>query len=174
MIGLVTLLFLYLLGELLVISALIFLIWSFFRGAAYVPSSPAVVEEMVRLADPRGGERVADLGSGDGRLVIAFARAGAEAHGFEFNPVLVWWARRKIRRARLGGRAVVHWKNFWSADLSSFDVVTVFGIDHIMAPLERKLRQELKPNARVVSNAFLFPSWEAASSRNGVYLYRHL
>ena len=173
MIGLVALLSLYLLGDLFVISALIFLIWSFLRGAPYVPSSPAAVEDMLRLADVRAGERMADLGSGDGRLVIAFARAGAEAHGFEANPVLVWWARRTIRRAGLEGRARIHWMSFWHADLSPFDVITIFGIDHIMAPLERKLRQELKPNARVVSNAFPFPNWEAKRSGGGVYLYRH-
>lgn len=144
---------------------------SLIRGAPYVPSSDAKIASMVALAGVRPGERVADFGSGDGRVVMAFARAGAEAHGFEINPILVWLSRRKIQAAGLADRAQIHYQSFWRADAGEFDVVAVFGISHIMRGLEQKLARELKSGARVVSNAFALPSWPAARAENGVYRY---
>ena len=114
--------------------------------------------------------KAADIGSGDGRIVIALARAGAVAHGYEINPLLVWWSRVKIRRAGLDGRAYIHRKNLWHTDFSSFDAVTVFGVFHIMRRLETKLRRELKPGARAVSIGFEFPTWPAAEKYDGIYV----
>ena len=79
------------------------------RGAIYDPSSRAEADVMARIAEVRPGEKAADLGSGDGRVVCALARAGAEAHGYEINPVLVLISRRNIRREGLAGRAFIHW-----------------------------------------------------------------
>lgn len=144
---------------------------SLVRGAPYVPSSDAKIREMVRLAAIKPGERVADFGSGDGRVVMAFARAGAEAHGYEINPILVWLSRRRIRAAGLADRARIHYQSFWRVNAGPFDVVVVFGISHIMAGLGRKLRRELRLGTRVVSNAFLVPGWEPAVAADGVYRY---
>lgn len=142
------------------------------QGAPFVRSRPETIQRMIALATVQPGEKAADLGAGDGSVVIALALAGAEAHGFELNPLLVWRARRNIGRAGLQDRAMIHWKNFWKADLSLFDVITVFGIPHIMGRLEKKLRRELKPGTRVVSNAFRFPTWQLTGEDHSVYLYR--
>ncbi len=144
---------------------------SLVSGAPYVPSSGVKISAMVRLAGLKPGERVADFGSGDGRVVMALARAGAEAHGYEINPILVWLSRRKIRAAGLAGRARIHYQSFWRADAGDFDIITVFGISHIMPALGRKLRRELKSGARVVSNAFAFPQWPPARVEDSVYRY---
>lgn len=140
-------------------------------GAPYVPSSDAKIREMLRLAAIKPGERVADFGSGDGRVVMAFANAGAEAHGYEINPILVWWSRRKIRTAGLAARARIHYQSFWRVDAGDFDIITVFGISHIMPALARKLRGELASGARVLSNAFTLPNWPPAAAADGVYRY---
>lgn len=144
---------------------------SLVNGAPYVPSSDRKILIMVKLAGIKPGERAADFGSGDGRVVMAFARAGAKAHGFEVNPILVWLSRRKIRAADLNDRAHIHWRSFWRMDAGDFDVIAVFGISHIMRPLERKLRRELKPGARVISNAFAFPQWPPTRVEDSVYRY---
>lgn len=159
------------LGALLLPSILILVlaVRPLVRGAPYVPSSDAKIASMVALAGIRPGERAADLGSGDGRVVMAFARAGADAHGFEVNPILVWLSRRKIRVAGLADRAHIHWRSFWRVDGGEFDIIIVFGISHIMRGLERKLKRELKPGARVVSNAFAFPQWPPSRTEDGVY-----
>jgi len=143
-----------------------------FYGAVYLPSDKEKVKTIIRLAEIKPGEKVVDLGSGDGVLVIALAKAGAEAHGYEINPLLVLIARKNISKARIGNKAFIHWKSFWNEDLSGFDVVVIYGINYIMGRLEKKLRGELKKDARVVSNAFNFPGWPQIKKEEGVYLYK--
>lgn len=150
----------------------VYLLFPSIHGAPFVSTDDATAWEMVKLADIKQGDRVADLGAGDGCLVIACARAGAEAHGFEINPFLVLTARRNIKRAGLAGKAFVHRKNFWREDLSGFNVITMYGITYIMKGLEEKLQRELKQGARVVSNYFTFPHWECAHSEGKARLYR--
>lgn len=142
------------------------------RGAVYVPADNKVVATMVELAKVKPGDKAVDLGSGDGRIVIALARAGAETHGFEINPILVWLARRKIQKARLNKKAFIHWKSFWGEDLSKYQIVTVFGVEYIMSRLEKKLKRESRKESRIVSYIFPFPSWQYARKEKGVYLYK--
>ena len=151
---------------------LIFTIPFIFHGAIYVASTEEKIKKMIELAEMKSGEKVADLGAGDGRLIIALAKKGIEAHGYEINPILVWKARRNINKTELRGKAFIHWKNFWNEDLSGFDIITVYGIGYMMKKLEKKLRKELKNNARVVSNAFCFPTWPQIKEEDGVYLYK--
>jgi len=146
-------------------------LYSLLQGAPALPTKRKAVEALVALAAPQSGMRAVDLGSGDGRIVIALARSGIEAHGYEFNPLLVWWSRWLIRRQGLSERAFIHQKNFWHENFAPYDIVAVFGAGHIMAELEKKLRQELKPGAKVVSNVFQFPLWAHARRENGVFLY---
>jgi hypothetical protein len=94
------------------------------------------------------------------------------AHGFEVNPVLVLVARRNVRRAGLQDRAFIHWKSFWRADLSRFHAVTLFQGHSIMRRLETKLRRELSPGARVVSDCWGFPSLTAERVYGTVFCYR--
>jgi cyclopropane fatty-acyl-phospholipid synthase-like methyltransferase len=138
----------------------------------FVPSSEERLKTMVALAAVLPGQRVADLGAGDGRVLIALAKEGAEAHGFEIEPKLAAQARANIRKEGLEGKAFVHQKNFFEADLSDFEVLTIYGITSIMRPLEEKLRSELKPGARVISNFFTFPTWEQEEKVGDVYVYR--
>lgn len=145
-----------------------------FRGAIYLPTQKRTVKKMIELSSVKPGEIAVDLGSGDGRLIIALARAGAKAHGYEINPFLVLLARRNIRKAKLGDRAFVHFKNFWKEDFSQFDIVTIFGIGYAMKPLEQKLKKELKIGARIVSNAFPFPNWQYEKKEDTAFLYRKL
>lgn len=159
--------FLFLLALLLVLP-----VW-LWRGAPFVPTDPGKINRLVRLARVKPGERAADLGSGDGRLVIALAQAGATAHGLEANPFLVWWSRYLIRRLGLHERASVVQKNFWHCDLAPYSLVVVFGVGgKMMAELERKLELELAPGARVISNGFPFPTWPVAARDGSLYLYR--
>ena len=142
-----------------------------FNGAIFVPTRPETVAEMVRLAN-RPGIKVADLGSGDGRIVIAFAKAGAQAVGYEVNPILALWSWYNIWKAGATGQATIHFKSFWAVDLSGFDAIVVFGMTHIMGRLQAKLERELRPGTLVVSNIFKFPNWPIAAEQNGLRLYR--
>lgn len=139
------------------------------RGAIYFPTSSRSIAEMLKLADPKPGEKIVDLGSGDGRILIALAERGVEAVGYEINPILIRQSRRAIVRA--GVHAVVYWESFWRADLSQFDTVIVYGIPYIMKDLQSKLERELRPGTKIVSNAFKFPGWNPIATERNIFLY---
>lgn len=143
-----------------------------FRGAFFAQSQRKEIEKMILLANIKSDDKAVDLGSGDGRLLIALAKVGAETYGYEINPILVWWSRYKIKRAGLSKKAFVYWKNFWSINLSNFNIVSVYGTKHIMDELEKKLKKELKPDARVISNYFIFPTWQHSKKEGSAYLYK--
>jgi len=157
--------------SLIEIALLYILLRPTIHGAIYFRTSTDAVDTMLRLSGAKPGEKIIDLGSGDGRILIAFAKAGCEAHGYEINPLLVWLSRRAIRRAGLKGKAFVHWKSFWSADLRDFDTVVVYCMPQFLEELGEKLLSELKPGARILSNSYSFPNWNIEKKENHVRLY---
>lgn len=142
-----------------------------FHGAVYLGMRQECILDMVKAGHVHAGMRMADFGSGDGRVVVAFARAGAEAHGYEIDPLLVLLSRWKIRRAGLANRATIHWQSFWSAYTADYDVITLYGFDTFMGRLERKLRAELRPGARVLSYVYQFPHWKPLKRVGRVAVY---
>ena len=149
-----------------------FLLGTFFGGAFFAKTEEEKVNKMILISDIKPGEKAVDIGSGDGGLVIAMAKAGAEAHGYEINPFLVWSSKNNIKNAGLDGKAFIHWKNLWKVDFSEFDVAVLFGIPHMMKKLETKLKKEMKPGSRVISNSFIFPNWQHSKKEDSVYLYK--
>ena len=154
-------------GALLVTTA-----YSVLFGAPFVPTGTDRVRTMLRLAGLRPGEKLVDLGSGDGRIVIAAAKAGMRAEGWEVNPYLWLISVLRIRHAGVHDRARVRLGSYWPASMRDADVVTLFLITSQMGSMERKLRAELRPGSRVVSYAFTFPEWGHEDAQEGVYLYR--
>jgi predicted nicotinamide N-methyase len=141
------------------------------KGAYYAPSQDRKITTMLELAQPVKGKRVVDLGSGDGKLVLAFARAGAQVIGYEINPFLVWQSRLKLRLFGASQQAQIINQNYWDVSLKGADFVVFYGIDWMMARLEKKLRSELRPGAKVISNTFVFPNWKPNCQVNGVIVY---
>lgn len=145
---------------------------SLLAGVPWVPARARAVEAMIALARPAPGELWVDLGSGDGRILIAAARAGARAVGYEVNPFLVFYSRLAIRLQGMSGRADVRWTSYWPADLSEADVVSLYASVPLMPRLQDKLRAGLKPGARVVSLVFRFPDWKPEKTDARLFLYR--
>lgn len=127
---------------------------------------------MLELSDIKPGEKVADLGSGDGRIVIEFAKKGAEAHGYELDSELVFKSNNLIKQEGLEHIAFIHNADFWREDLSSFDVITIYPMPDIMEDLENKLVKELKTNTRILLNYYPFPHLKPNSSKHHIYLYK--
>jgi len=166
----------YLLAILFLVSFILLviaLIWfsGFIFGAPFEPSNNQALRKMIEFSKVKKGDKVAELGSGNGKIAIAFAKKGAIVHGFEINPFLVLLSRRKIRNLGLESRVKIYWKNFWKQDLSKFDIITVFQIGNFMPKLERKLKKELTKGTRIVSNTWKFPNWRPKKVENDVYLY---
>jgi hypothetical protein len=142
-------------------------------GAPFLPTGRKRVGEMLALAELRPGETLVDLGSGDGRIVVAAAKAGARAEGWEISPYLWLWSQWNIRRAGVADRARVRLGSYWGEPVGHADVVTLFLITDKMPRMEEKLRRELRQGSRVVSYAFTFPEWRHEKKTDGgVTLYR--
>ena len=113
-------------------------------------------------ADGRGaaGRFVVDLGSGDGRLVIAAAREfGARGLGVDIDAKLVDYAQRKAAEAGVAERATFELRDLFKTDLSGADVVTIYLLSTIMDRVAAKLAAELKPGTRVVTHDYVLPGW---------------
>lgn len=166
-------LYLIALATLLLLSFtyMIYLLYSMWSAAPFVPTPKRQVQTMLTLAQIQSGERVMDIGSGDGRLVFAAAERGARAIGIEINPILYAWSalKAKFRHRR---RVAFRRENFWRTDLSDVDVLTVYCLPGKMDRLQNKLARELKPGARVVVHAFPFPDWPYEKKDGKIYLYK--
>jgi SAM-dependent methyltransferase len=131
------------------------------QWAPFDPSPPEVVERMLALAGVKKSDLVYDLGSGDGRVVIAAAKKyGVKAVGFEIDPGLVKLARENVQREKLENLVEIRQQDFMTADLSKATVVTLYlSYDGNLA-LRPKVTRELKPGSRVVSYAFDMGDWQ--------------
>src|SRR5262245_6206173 len=87
------------------------------KDVVWVPTSAALVEKMLEMAGVTAQDFVMDLGSGDGRNIIAAAKRGARATGVEFNPDMVDLSRRKAREAGVEGRATFVQGDMYEADV---------------------------------------------------------
>ncbi len=140
------------------------------RGAPYAAIGNQRLQTMLKLTNVEKTNKAVDLGSGDGRIVIALAKHGAEAHGYELNPVVYLFSKFNVYKSGLSN-AHIHWGDYWTKNLSEYNLVTLYGTTHIMGNLEKKLRKELRPGARIISNHFQFPHWKPKKIKDDVYLY---
>ena len=130
------------------------------KDVVWVPTADALVEKMLDLADVTSRDHVIDLGSGDGRTVIAAARRGARALGIEYNPDMVALSRRNAEKAGVTKRATFVQADLFKTDLSRATVITMFLLPEINIKLRPTLLG-LKPGTRIVSNSFSMEDWEA-------------
>jgi len=129
------------------------------KDVVWVPTVPALVEKMLDLARVTPGDTVMDLGSGDGRTVIAAARRGARAIGIEYDEDMVQLSRARAREAGVAGRAEFRRADLFQTDFSPATVITMF----LLPEINRKLRPallKLRPGTRIVTNTFTMGEWE--------------
>lgn len=138
------------------------------RDPPFVPTSRAVMRDMLALAQIRTGERVYDLGCGDGRLIRAAAARNARAVGIEFS-FLTFLLARFLSRKRSG--AHIRFGNFWHGDYRDADVVFCFLLKDAMGDFERIIWPTLPDGCRVVSHAFRLPSVLPVRVQGGAVLY---
>jgi SAM-dependent methyltransferase len=128
------------------------------KDVVWVPSPPAMVEQMLDLAKVTPQDFVVDLGSGDGRNIIAAARRGVRALGVEFNPDLVELSRTRAREAGVDGRATFTQGDMYEADFSQASVLVLFLLPSNLDKLKDKFLA-LKPGARIALNTFGVAGW---------------
>ena len=119
-----------------------------------------VVNEMLTLAGVTARDVVYDLGSGDGRILIAAARdRGARGVGLEIDPTLVALSIERARRLGLADRLSFRQQDLFEADLTPATVVTLYLSRDLNRRLRPKLLSELRPGARIVSHSFDMGDW---------------
>ena len=128
------------------------------RDAVWVPTSPELVEKMLDMAKVTPNDFLIDLGSGDGRMVIAAAKRGARALGVEFNPEMVTLAQQLAKEAGVSDRATFVQGDMFEADISKATVLALFLLPENLKQLEPKFRA-LAPGTRIVVNSFGVPGW---------------
>jgi SAM-dependent methyltransferase len=127
----------------------------------YVPTPERVVNAMLKLAQVRRGDVLYDLGSGDGRIVIAAAkRYGVRGTGVDIDPRRVREANTNARKAGVAKQVRFLNQDLFAIDFSEATVVTLYLLPRINLQLRPKLLAELKPGTRIVSHGFDMGDWK--------------
>ncbi len=142
-------------------------------GAPYLPTLQPRTDDALELLDLKPGQTLLELGCGDGRVLLAAAKLGIKAVGYEINPLLVWYARFKTRKYRK--LVSVRLADYWRVEWPPADGVYVFLLQQYMSKLDLKIagcRQKWqKPTVRLVSFAFQIEGRQPDQEKNGMFLY---
>ncbi len=128
------------------------------KDVVWVPTPPVLVEKMLDVAKVTPNDFVMDLGSGDGRNIIAAAKRGARALGVEYNPDMVELSRRTAQKEGVADKAQFVQGDMYVADISRATVLALFLLPENMNKLVQKFLA-LKPGARIVANQFAATGW---------------
>ncbi len=139
-----------------------------FVGAPYLPTLGPQATAAMELIHLKPGQTLLELGSGDGAVLLAAARADINVVGIELNPFLVvisWLRTRKYRK-----QVRIIWGNFWVVTWPEVDGVFSFLLGQFMPRLDERMQRIQKP---LVSFAFQIPGREIAAEKDGVFLYKY-
>ena len=128
------------------------------KDVVWVPTPEEMVEHMLDLAEVSARDLVIDLGSGDGRNVIAAAKRGARARGVEYNPDLVELSRRRAAEAGVADRAAFVQGDMYEADVSDATVLVLFLLPENLRKLMPTFTA-MPPGTRIVANTFGLAGW---------------
>jgi SAM-dependent methyltransferase len=151
--------------------------------APYYPTPELIVERMLQLGELKSGEKMYDLGSGDGRIVIMAAKKyGADATGVELDEDLVHRSRLAIRKAGLEKTAHIIQGDILRQDYSGADLLTVYLLPVANDKLKPIIDRQLRKDARLVAHDFQFSNWtpekvvdiedDGEGRSHTLYLYR--
>jgi len=148
-----------------------------YRGAPWAPTRKEDIARFLELAEIKGGEKVYDLGCGDGRLLFAAAEKGATVVGYEISLLPYLIAKVKQLLFPRKKQTKILFKDFWHVDLKDADLVYFFLMPKVYKKLKEKLEKELKPGARVIAYVWPIDGWEpqrisALKNVQKIYLYQ--
>ena len=129
------------------------------KDVVWVPSPPEMVSKMLEVAKVTANDFVMDLGSGDGRNIIAAAKLGARGVGVEYNPDMVALSRRLAKEAGVADKAQFVEGDMYEADISKATVMALFLLPVNLNKLQPKFL-DLAPGTRIVANTFGIDGWE--------------
>ena len=133
--------------------------WAGLSTAPWVPCKSTDLDQLIKLAHLKTTEVFVDLGAGNGKTVIAAARAGATAHGYEISLIPYIIARIKIifLPKNIRDRVFFHYKSLWNAELKNFDCIYLFLMPKILPRLVKKIQTECKPGTKIICYVWPLP-----------------
>jgi SAM-dependent methyltransferase len=140
-------------------------------GAPYLPTLRPQVGAALELVDLKPGQTLIELGCGDGRVLVAAAQRGANAVGYELNPLMAaiaWLRTRRYRR-----QVTIIWNNFWRTEWPPAEVIFAFLLPRYMSKLDKKCMQYSHKPVKLASFAFQIPGKPPSIQKQGVFLYRY-
>jgi hypothetical protein len=157
----------------LIICAVFFIAFTFVVafGAPFLPTLKARVPEAIALSGLKSGQTLIELGSGDGRVLVAAAKKGIKSVGYELNPLLVIYS--KIVTFKHRKMIKIIWGNYWKKQWPAADAIFVFLLQPYMQKLDTKIIQNYPEGIRLVSFAFTIPDKKPSKENNGLYLYAY-
>lgn len=159
----------------LIVAIAIFLILCFgfviMFGAPYLPTLKPQIETALELLELKKGQRLIELGSGDGRVLLAAAKRGLYVTGYELNPILVLYSRLLTFRYR--SKVKIIWGNYWYKDWPITDGIYVFLLQKYMTKLNNKVIRKYSNPINLVSFAFKIPDRAISNEKKGIFLYRY-
>lgn len=142
-----------------------------FFGAPYLPTLSPQKNAVLKLLDLKPGQTLLELGSGDGRILLAAAQQGINSIGYELNPLLVLYSYIHTRRYRKKVRII--WGNYWHYSWPAADGIYVFLLDKYMQRLDKKIIRECNQPTKLVSFAFRIPGRVPIKKTKGLFLYEY-
>ena len=133
------------------------------KVAPYFPTPQTIVDRMLQLGELKPGEKMYDLGSGDGRIVIMAARKyKADATGVELDDALYKQSTQRIKTLGLGSLARIVHGDLMLQDYSFYDLLTIYLLPVAIEKVTPLFEKQLKKGARIVAHDFEFPKWTPA------------
>ncbi len=133
------------------------------KVAPYFPTPQTIVDKMLQLGELKAGEKMYDLGSGDGRIVIMAARKyKADATGVELDDALYKQSSQRIKTLGLESLARIVHGDLMQQDYSSYDLLTIYLLPVAIEKVTPLFEKQLKKGARIVAHDFEFPKWVPA------------
>jgi SAM-dependent methyltransferase len=154
-----------------IVAILAFAIPVLFGGPPYIPTLRLNLETALDMLDLKPGQTLLDLGSGDGRVLIAAAQRGWNAVGIEVSPMLVIVSRIRTWKYRKQVRII--WGNYFMTKWPEADGVFGFIIQYQMRRLDKRIEQWHTKPVKVASFAFPIPDKTPIDEISGVYLYEY-
>jgi hypothetical protein len=156
-----------------IILGVVFMVFAFaiFFGAPYLPTLKPQITQALDLMDLEKGQTMIELGSGDGRVMLAAAQRGWKVVGYEINPLLVafsWLLTIRYRK-----QVTIIWGDYWRKSWPEADGIFVFLLDKYMQKFDEHVWLNCKKPVRVVSFAFKIPGKRIAGKNKGMFLYKY-
>ena len=161
--------FAYIFGSLILLYAGLF-VYKTKTGSPYVPSSDEHIKRLMKYV--KKGMRVADLGCGDGRVLVEAIKQGARSgDGWEIEPLVWLKAKQEVRREKLDSRVRIYLGDMWGADLSKYNLIFVYQLTRFAKRFREKILREAKKGTIIVANTYPIPGLPHPTRNGALWVY---